>query len=125
MKKIYKKFKGNTLLLTMFIMAGMIIVASSGSYVAVLAIRAGTIQSQSTKAYFIAESGAERLLYELRSGAYTPESEPDFEEVLFQNESLDFDLDGTYQVFHIANNQRLWRSVGEFESTKRGVEIEI
>ncbi|MDA3803027.1 MAG: hypothetical protein PF488_04035 [Patescibacteria group bacterium] len=120
-----KKLKGNTLLLTMFIMAGMIIVASSGSYLALLAIRAGSVQSQSTKAYFLAESGAERLLYEIRKGTYSPELEPDPDVILFENLSEDFEMGGGYKVFHIAHYEMLWRSAGEFENTKRGVEIEI
>jgi len=125
MKYIKKKLKGNALILTMFIMAGMIIVASSGSYLAIIAIRSGSIQAQSTKAYFIAESGAERLLYELRKGIYSPESTPDHSVPIFQNQTGDLESDGNYEVYHTEDYNLIWLSTGEYNNTKRGVEIEV
>jgi len=125
MKHIKKKLKGNALILTMFIMAGMIIVASSGSYLAILAIRSGSIQAQSTKAYFVAESGAEQLLYELRKGPYVPEQTPDHSISIFFNQLNTLEQGGNYNVYHIADYQMLWMSVGEYNNTKRGVEIEV
>ncbi len=112
--------------MTMFIMAGMMIVAASSSYIVVLGIKAGGIQAQSTKAYFLAESGAERLLFEMRKGGdFTWNSDPDFSEVAYENETDDFVLGGSYEVFHIALNRLLYRSVGDFGNTKRAVEIDI
>jgi len=128
MIKIKKTKSASALILTMFIMAGMLIVAISGSYIVTLGIKAGGIQAQSTKAYFVAESGAERLLWEMRKGVvYMPETQPDPREVIFSSdeEPTSLSAQALYQVFHIADFQLLYRSVGDFGNTKRSVELSM
>ncbi len=112
--------KGSALILTMFIMAGMLIVAMGGAYVVFLGIKAGGIQAQSTKAYYAAEAGAERLLWELRWNGYeyttvSPNS-------IFQS-SLSNGSD--YNVYFVDFPPLVFRGIGEFQNSKRSVEIRI
>jgi len=125
MKTLTFKFRnirqsGSALVLTMFIMAGMLIVAMSGAYVVFLGIKAGGIQAQSTKAYYAAEAGAERLLWELRQGGYSYADNPG--ELIFQG-----DLAGgsRYDIYFVEFPPLVFRSVGEYQSSKRSVEIRI
>lgn len=118
-----KTKNGSALILTMFIMAGMLIVAISSSYIVALGIKAGGIQAQSTKAYFIAESGAERFLWELRQNGVEYSQVPGF--VLFQNDLGDLSLGSSYEVFRVGSTGIVYRSVGDFGNTKRSVELSM
>ncbi len=124
-KSIKLKKEGSVLLLTMFILAGMLLVAISSTYVVTLGIRAGGIQAQSTKSYFIAESGIEKFLFELRKNNYSW-SANEIAEVAFSYDAQSgaLSLDGNYEVYRMADNI-LYRSIGEFGNTKRAVEVEL
>ncbi len=117
--------KGSALILTMFIMAGMIIVAFSGAYVVFLGIKSGGIQAQSTKAYYAAESGAERLLWELRQNGheYSDVSE---EEVIFSGQlPSSTGSQAKYNVYFYSFPPLVFRSIGEYQASRRSVEIRI
>ncbi len=58
--------RGSALLLSLLIITSIIVIAMGGSAVALSGLKMAGIQSQSVKAYFAAEAGAERLLYEIR-----------------------------------------------------------
>ncbi len=60
------KKSGSALLLVLFILTSVLVVALGGSSVLIAAIKTSGVQSESTKAYFAAEAGAERVLYEVR-----------------------------------------------------------
>ena len=111
---------GSALILTMFIMAGMLLVAMGGAYVVLLGIKAGGIQAQSTKAYYAAEAGAERLLWELRWNGLTYSEEPGA--FIFQG---DLEGDSRYDVYFINFPPLIFRSIGEYQNSKRSVEIRI
>lgn len=119
----FENKKGSALILTMFIMAGMLIVAISSSYIVALGIKAGGIQAQSTKAYFIAEAGAERFLWELRQNDADWDQVSGF--VMFQNESGDLSDGASYEVFRVGSNGIVFRSVGDFGNTRRSVELSM
>lgn len=130
--KIIKKYSrqlrtkpGSALILTMFIMAGMLIVAMSGAYVVLLGIKAGGIQAQSTKAYYAAEAGAEKLIWEFRHG-YAYGTPP--ETAIFQGDLQPDPQTGqysSYSVDFVSFPPFVFRSIGEYQSTKRSVEIRI
>lgn len=116
--------RGSALLLTMFILAGMIIVAMSGAYMVLLGIKAGGIQSQSMKAYFSAEAGSERFLWELRKNSYSytyPSEDPIFSDTLENG--------GDYNVYFTefvpGVTPLIFQSVGEFQNNKRSVELRM
>ena len=124
MAKISKKAKGSALILTMFILAGMLVVAMGGSYVILLGIKAGGIQAQSTKAYYVAEAGTERFLWELRK---TGVSYPNVQTFPVNNiSSGTLPNGGTYQVnFTAGYAPPVFEIVGQFQATKRSVEIRL
>lgn len=125
MKNILKKFKlrdrkGSALALTMFILAGMLMVAMSGSTVILLGLKAGGIQAQSTKAYYKAESGTERILWELNQNS-----------LVLPNTSLNDPMfnvpltEGNYKIYYTNFNPIIFTSVGEFQNTKRSVQVRL
>jgi hypothetical protein len=123
-RKIKSIRSGSALILTMFILAGMMIVALSGSYVVLVGIKSGGIQSQSVKAYFMAESGAERLLYELRKKGTTYGNE-----LLFSNQPVleeEFaSTNSAYHVFFMNRTPLIYHSIGTHQNTKRNVELRL
>ncbi|QQG53040.1 MAG: hypothetical protein HY931_02290 [Candidatus Falkowbacteria bacterium] len=118
-----KKFKaGSAMILTMFILAGMLVVAMSGSYIIVSGIKAGGTQAQSTKAYFAAEAGLENILYQVRK-ENLPHTKDD---ISLDTPIISGDLESSgvsYKEFFIdAEPTRVFVSVGEYQSAKRSVE---
>ena len=120
LKNLRYNKSGSALILTMFILAGMMIVAFSGSYIVLVGIRASGVQYQSTQAYFAAESGAEKLLYKLRRG-----------EMILEDVSEQALLEGVlnsganFNVFYINRVPIICESIGEHQKTKRSVELRI
>jgi len=116
----FYKLPGSALILTMFILASMLIVGLSGSYVVLLGIKAGKIQANSLHSYFAAEAGAERLLWELRkNGSSYPEWSPDAP--VFGG-SFSGAL-ASYDVYLKSFPPLVFASVGEYQNTRRSVEI--
>ena len=121
--------RASALILTMFIMAGMLIVALSGVYVIILGIKASGVQLQSAKAYYVAEAGAERLLWELRKnncqgatpsctdGGSMSVSQPVF------TGSIGTGLN--YYVYYVGWPPYIFQSVGEYQNNRRSVELRI
>lgn len=126
MKNILRKIKqteksGSALALTMFILAGMLMVAMSGSTVILLGLKAGGIQAQSTKAYYNAESGIEKILWELNQNGFELPA-PSLVEALF-NEPM---REGNYQIYYTNFDPIIiFTSVGEFQQTKRSVQVRL
>jgi hypothetical protein len=117
----YKDKPGSAIALTMFLLAGMLMVALSGAYIITVGIKAAGVQSQSTKAYFAAESGSERLLWELRKNGWhwaaTSSSVAVFSSTL--------PTGANYKVYYTYFNPIIFPSIGEFSNTKRSVEIRM
>jgi len=122
-KKIKSAKKGSALILTMFILTGMLLVAMSSSYIILVGIRAAGIQTQSTKAYFTAEAGAEDLLWRTRKDGYAYPSSPSNTDVLF-NGTMSLS-NANYKVYFSRFYPLVFTSIGEFQTTKRSVEIEF
>lgn len=115
---------GSALIFTLFILSTIMIIVFGGATVAMSGLKMGQIQSQSTRAYFAAEAGAERLLYEFRYGS------------IFQN----LDLQGEENVFgtttmtngasYIVNYDQFepsirFTSIGIYENTRRSVQVDF
>jgi len=115
-----KDRRGSALILTMFILAGMLIVSLGGAYVVFLGIKAGGIQAQSTRAYYAAETGIEKLLWELRwnGASYSSSTEVSLFEGTLQTNS-------SYKVYYVEFPPLVFRSIGEYQNSKRSVEIRI
>jgi len=105
----------------MFILASILIVGLSGSYVILLGIKAGATQANSVRSYFTAEAGAELLLWELRKNGYVYEApSPD---PIFTGLMSAYDAD--YAVYLNSFPPLVFSSVGEYLNTKRSVEIKF
>lgn len=111
--------KGSALILTIFIMSGMLLAAMGGAYLVVLGIKASGIQAKSTKAYFTAEAGAERLLWEANYNGwiYTGTSS---EPIFFGDMS---DSQSSYKVYIKDFPPFIFDSIGENIDTRRSVQI--
>ena len=117
--------KGDALILTLFIMAGMLVVAMSGSYIVLLGIKAAGTQFQSGKAYYAAETGAERILWELRKNGFH------YTVVSKTTPILSGSLGGSpsdnygYEVYLTKFPPLNFQSIGNFRNSKRSVELVI
>jgi len=114
--------KGSAMILTMFILAGMLIVAMSGAYVVLLGITASGTQAQSTKAYFAAESGIEFILWNVRKNGVDYGVEQIGTGVAIEGPHTLSVANLEYQVFHTGSFHG-YTSVGSFHSAKRSVEV--
>ncbi|MFA5886349.1 MAG: hypothetical protein WC863_01060 [Patescibacteria group bacterium] len=133
LKNYYKsgrQLRGSALILTLFIMSGMMIIALGDAYVVLLGIKAAGLQAKSTKSYYMAEAGAERLLWELRKNAYSY-TYPSLSTPIFTNTNSEIVPDylgGTYQVYFtdFATSRVLtFKSIGSFQDANRSVEIKF
>jgi len=111
---------GSVLLLTVFLVTGIMIVAFAGSYVIISGLRAGGLQYDSSRAYFAAESGAEYSLMQVRKNG------TDLKGTTF-GDIFAGTMPGTYPgSFNV--NYKTWApivltSTGTYGVTKRSVEL--
>lgn len=70
MNKLIKNNKGSALLITMMVLAGALTAALGAANLVTPGIVMGRTQTQSTKAFFAAEAGAERALWKLRKDGF-------------------------------------------------------
>jgi hypothetical protein len=111
---------GSAMILTMFILAGILIVAMSGAYIVLVGITSSGFQAQSTKSYFAAEAGTEYVLWDLRKNGNYNGSEARTEPLI----SGDLQTpDVSFEVYFTKFPPRTYMSIGSFMSTKRSVEI--
>lgn len=132
-KKILKKQNGSAIYLAMMILSAALIITLGASGLIISGQKSSTAQFFSTRAYFAAEAGVERALFELRkqgatscgNGQYFDYTQnpagcagsapltPFFQESRQSYYTIFFD-DITYGIF---------KSIGDFSDTKRSVEV--
>lgn len=116
--------EGSALLLAFFIITSIIVIAMGGASLALSGIKMAGTQSQSTKAYFVAEAGAERLLYEVRQ-SQTISLASDLGLVI-EPEAIDVS-GATYWVYFTAKRpydlENVFTSLGSFLNTRRSVDL--
>ncbi len=126
-KKIIKKrASGSALLLTLLLITSIIVIAMGGSSLALSGIRMAGVQSQSVKAYFAAEAGAEQLLYKVRKSKEINMSLPSGTPVI-NNTVLDSDS-SFFVILHkkssdLDSNENIFISIGTFLNTRRSVDL--
>jgi hypothetical protein len=123
MKKLKSKLKGSAVMLSLFILVGVMIVVLGGASVIISGLKMGTLQSHSTKAYFAAEAGTERLLYEFRKTSLWSglggDNAP--KEDLFGTVTLS--IGSEYIVNYTSYNPLTFTGIGSFGKTRRSVEV--
>ncbi len=126
-KKINKKNKrGSALLLSLLLITSIIVIAMGGSSLALSGIRMAGVQSQSVKAYFAAEAGAEELLYKVRKSQEIDLSGETGTKV-FENSELDSGS-SFFIIFHEKSldpksDENVFISIGTFLNTRRSVDL--
>lgn len=115
-----KHKKGSALLLTLFLISGIMVVAFAGSYLIVSGLRSSGLQYDSARAYFIAESGAEYSLYRVRRTDYDLKSQM-FEDIF--SGTMPSGYLGSFVVDYKTWAPIVLRSIGSYGQTKRSVEL--
>jgi len=133
----YKNKKGSIMLITFLIMSSVMVIAMGASTLVVSAIRMGGTQARAAKAFFAAEAGAERVMWELRKNAFNYTKCDD--ESYFVN----FTDDPTHAIcdntgphlmpltnsaqFQVASSTQtsttVFKSIGSYSGTNRVVEL--
>jgi hypothetical protein len=127
-----KKYKilnknGTALLMTILILNSIILIALAASQIIISGVKNNGTQARSTKSYFAAEAGAERMLYEYRQGINNcgvslPTSTCAFSKTLPSGSS--------YQVnwirgFNTPGSTLVFVSVGTYGGLKRSDELDF
>jgi len=109
---------GSALLLSLFILTSIVIVAFSGATGVLANLKISGSVTRSFRAYFAAEAGAERLLYEVRKNGYDLGTYSEGN-VFWGN----LDNNSSYSVDYKSFAPIVFSSVGTFDKMKRSVEI--
>ncbi|HTW97000.1 MAG TPA: hypothetical protein VMD74_05080 [Candidatus Methylomirabilis sp.] len=121
-KNYQSQNSGTALLMTVLILNSIIVIALAAASIIFSGVTMSGTQTKSTKAYFAAEAGAERLLYEYRWAngmgcADTSEANCHFSGFLASG--------GTYQVDYVTGSNITFISVGNFAGLKRMVQLDF
>lgn len=116
-----KKQRASAIMLVMFILSGVMIIVFSSSSVVLSGLKMGKIQSESTIAYFAAESGAEILLYEFRKDNLMDKLGTPPENNILSSSAVNTNY--TYTVNYDSYIPLTFTSIGSYYRTRRSVEI--
>lgn len=114
------KKKGSALLLTMFLVSGIMVVAFGGSYLIISGLRASGMQYDSARAYFVAESGAEYSLLQIRKAGFELQSQG-WGEIM--SGVMPDSYPGEYSISYKTWAPIVLTSTGSYGATKRSVEL--
>ena len=126
-----KNHKGVALLMTMLIMASFLVVVLMAADIITSGITMAKTQTFSTRAFFAAEAGAERVLWEVRKnnfdlticaindyvGFSVPTACQPSEGV------INLSNNASYSVVYASSSPIIFRSIGDFSDTRRVVEV--
>lgn len=123
-RRFKNKQKGSAVMLTLFILSSVMIIVFGGASVVLSGLKMGGVQSQSTRAYFAAEAGAERLLYDFRHTSQFADTSQAGTDNIFGTTTL------STGSFYIVNYDHFvpfikFTSIGSYEETKRSVELDF
>jgi hypothetical protein len=118
---IKKNKPGSALLLTMFLISGIIVVAFGGSYLMISGLRSSGLQYDSSRAYYVAESGAEYALDQVRKRGFDLNATA--RDDLFPDTVMPDAYAGSFVVDYKRFNPIILISTGSYGVTKRSVEL--
>ena len=121
MNKLKKNQTGVILLLTMFILTGILVVTLGAADIIFSGIKMNRLTGYSSVALCSAEAGLERALWEARKNGYVP---PDSDQSnIFSNILSN---GSSYQINNIFDplnpNKVIFKSIGSYSGVKRSVE---
>jgi hypothetical protein len=129
--------RGSMLLLTMLLLTAALTVAMGISTLAIIQIKMGGTQAQSTRAYFAAETGAEIMLWQIRKNGLnfsscTPGQYIDYDDCggtppccISSAKIYEFPTTGQkfYIQYLIDGTDTVIKCYGEYFDTRRAVEL--
>ena len=125
MNNIYKNYiqtkKGSALMLALFMLAGMLVVAMGIGNIVISGIKTSRVQTDSTKAFYAAESGIEKTLFEIRKNNFDLLLYGDQDDIF--NGSISLSNGSSFVVNYASSTTSVFTSVGTFNNTKRSVQI--
>jgi hypothetical protein len=121
-KKIKIKTSGSALMLTLFILSAVMLIVIGGATTIASGLKMGRIQAYSTRAYFAAEAGAERLLYEVRKGSSFDDLTNTGQSNVFGTTTLSMGSEYTVNYDSFLP-EIIFTSIGSYRDTQRSVEI--
>lgn len=114
-----KDNNGTVLLMTLLILSGILVVALGAASLVTSGIMMSRAQERSTKAYFAAEAGAERALWEVRKNNYAA---PDQDQENVFSETLG--NGASYSVDYATSSPNIYfTSNGSYRALARSVKI--
>lgn len=119
--KLITTKSGSALMLTLFILSAVMLIVMGGAATITAGLKMGHVQSQSTRAYFAAEAGAERVLYEVRKGGTFVDLTNVGMENVFGTTTMSTGAE--YTVNYDSFNPFVFTSIGGFSGTQRSVEL--
>lgn len=112
--------------MALLLITSIIVIAMGGSSLALSGIRMAGVQSQSVKAYFAAEAGAEELLYKVRQSQEIDFS-PNAGAVVIGSSNLDsgssFFVILSEKASDEESEENIFFSIGTFLNTRRSVDL--
>ncbi len=123
-KKIKIKTSGSALMLTLFILSAVMLIVIGGATTIASGLKMGRIQAYSTRAYFAAEAGAERLLYEVRKGSSFDDLTNTGQSNVFGTTTLSMGSEYTVNYDSFLP-EIIFTSIGGYRGTKRSVEVDF
>ncbi len=129
-----KQSGGTIILLVMLMLSSILLVTLTAAEIVRMGVRMGTMQLESTKAYFAAEAGIEWLLWDIRknpSDTFNPNTECVVDQYYnfaggcaaaetdknFSNGTID------YILYASSTPKTIFRSYGAYGDMRRAVEI--
>ena len=116
-----KNKKGSALLLTLFLVSGIMVVAFGGSYLMISGLRASVLQYDSSRAYYVAESGAEYSLMQVRKNGF--DLKGSLWGVIFSEDMTNSAAPASFSVSYKTWSPIVLTSTGSYGATKRSVEL--
>lgn len=114
--------RGTALLMTILILNTIVVISLAAAKLVTSGVKMSGTQSKSTRAFFVAESGAERVLWEWRKNGWVIPPGNNGAANLF---SGSLPNTGTYQVDKATSTTVIFQSQGSFNDLQRTVEIEL
>lgn len=116
-----KNQEGSAVLLTLFLLSGIMVVAFAGSYLIMAGLRSSALQYDSSRAYFAAESGAEYSLEKVRKLGI--DLDPFATTDDFLSGIMPSGYQGSFAINYKSFTPITLTSIGSYGVTKRSVEL--
>jgi Tfp pilus assembly protein PilX len=135
LNNLLKNNNGAALFLALMMLTAILTISLGAANLVFSGIKRGQLQSESTKSYFAAETGAERVLWEIRKNGFDPSVtcnsstvNVSFSPTGCQSSPIIYNLvnGAFYKVIYDdsgAPNNIIFKSIGTYKGVERAIEI--